>query len=62
MTKGGSINRYTFKNLNEDETYIVKVRAVDQSGEMSGWLSQTFSLKHGKKLNNLHRVLINFAF
>uniref|UniRef100_A0A7M5VD99 Fibronectin type-III domain-containing protein n=2 Tax=Clytia hemisphaerica TaxID=252671 RepID=A0A7M5VD99_9CNID len=54
-TKDGLADRYTFENLNKDDIYIIKVRAVAKDGEKSDWLSRTVSLKHGvtNKVDNI---------
>ena len=50
-TKDGIINSYTFTELNMDDVYIVRVRAVTRDGEKSDWMGKTISLKHGKNIN-----------
>lgn len=32
-----------------EDVYIVRVRAVTQSGEKTDWTGKTLSLKHGKQ-------------
>ena len=48
-TKNGVINSHTFNNLDKDDVYIVRVRAITKNGEKTDWTGKTISLKHGKK-------------